>query len=260
MNPNLERLAKETKNPQVSLDDKPIPGFMQPEALVFVDAGKVYALIEGMQKELVCNPHEESIRAVCFHDNDLYVGGSFGVETIAGERITDSGLLHLFSVDEHLWISLGSYIGTLCDLNSNQAFPAFYTIIWSIHSEGNHVWYSTQLKEKEPAKLGRFEINGKHLTNFVSLELKDEPIHDICTHKGEVYYVAGNEIFKLGSEKPEANGERIAAITSANGQLYASEFKHVTDVFTGKKVAKGDEKIVDMCAVPIEWLKRSGYL
>jgi hypothetical protein len=254
MNPNLEKLARETKNSSVQLE-KPIT-----EALVYVNARRIYAYAGGQQRQLDYrrwNEHE-FIRALCFHDNELYVGGNFGVEKVfSGQKISKDEARHLFSANGTLWQAFDNSMSTPSGLGK-----LFHSPIWCAYGYGDSIWFSIKPKNGQ-ADLGRFEIADGKLTDCITLDRKDHPIRAICGHEDSIYYACRNQIYKLGDKKPVVIISEptfgIDSIASVNGRLYIAEANHVSDV-GGNMVAKSENGIVDMCAVPIEWLQRSGYL
>jgi hypothetical protein len=257
MNPNLANLARETKNEVPA--EKALP-----DAILYADTKNIYAFVNGAQRLLYSHEPEfhpiEFIDALCFHDNALYFSGTFGIKNfLNGDKTdADNDVEHIFSAAGHLWRCGGPGITSIF---TDHLSHTLKTGIDAAFGEGNQIWYSTEF-EKNKNKLSRFEVFEDHLAGFEDLEFPDNSVDSICSYDSEIYYECGcYKIFKLGSEKPETSlNEQIHALASANGRLYAAAYRYVTDVITGKRVADAEEVIVDICAVPQEWLKRNGLL
>jgi hypothetical protein len=266
MNPNLERLARETKNPMVRIDGRSSSPFEAgPNALVYSDGFNIRAHLGGLDAE-VYRPWSKVGKKLCYHDDKIFYVGNGKLESPPdsvytqqkAEDICSNGT-DLFLVSDH---KLFKY-----DLETEESevlFDSDYDDVTALTASGDklwHTWVTSQTKERflreVDLSLGFTEKNSRGMVDA------------LCYCNKDLFYSGRDKVYRLEDISDATRNiifvrefdSNVVDLIDLNGWLVAlTESDGVIDVVTNQQIIPPEKKAEAIGAVPKTYLQEKGVL
>jgi hypothetical protein len=254
VNPNLRDLARETKNPEVSLD-------LTKNTLVYSAYRYVYALL-GKKTKILHKNDEVDIESLCFHDGALYHASKAGIRDIfTGRTAYINPCNNVCSNGEEMYHSHFNKIfkqgKRLCEVRD---------YVMALQVNENEVYYSA-IDNLPNCLLSSFVVHGDDCSPDGTEAKCDRPISAICIHNNELYYTADNKLYRASREHSQKNEPivklpgKVNALVSVDDILYGivegGNMHCIMDMLNSKWIAETHMGVTDLIAVPTEYILKN---
>jgi hypothetical protein len=254
MNPNLELLARETKNPAVG--EERTTG----DRLAYSNGFECRIYEEDIGRDTFYFSARLDENQLCYHDGRIFCVNGTRLAVPMEEIITDIHVNGMCSNGKDLFVTQAETIMSKADPEANDTMTLFESV-------RNPIGAMTAINEKVWCilKPGSSDSNWYLKEYDIGLEIHDEldrspmPMRAVCFYDGIIHWSKARGVYCYGTSLDEPirvfEEGAVIGLTELNGRLLALvEGSGVYDVKSGKKIMH-NEKAVAMCAVPDEYWK-----